>query len=80
MPFIVSHLVDEDFDSKLLELLFWLSKLNEYMLADKFSHADVEDFQHLIIEYCGIKCICKETFPAFKKNVLRHHILEHYSQ
>jgi hypothetical protein len=80
MPFLVSYLVDEDFESELLELLFLLSKLNEYMLADKFSPADVADFQHVIIEYCEIKRICKEAFPAFKKNVSKHHFLEHYSQ
>lgn len=80
MPFLVSYLVDKDFESDLLDLLFLLSKLNEYMMADKFSYADVVDFQELLVDYCEKKRICKEQFSAFKKNVSKNHFLEHYSQ
>jgi hypothetical protein len=80
MPFLLSYLIDQDFESDVLDFLFLLSKLNEYMMADKFSYADVEDFKDLLVDYCEKKRICKEQFTAFKKNVSKNHYLEHYSE
>ena len=51
MPFVLSHILKDDEDSDILDLLFLLHKLNEYILADSFSLADVYNFQ---VIYCVI--------------------------
>jgi hypothetical protein len=80
MPFLLSRLVDEDLESELIDLLFILSKLNEYVLADSFSVADVIEFQELVVTYFEKRQECMEQYPAFKKNTPKMHYLEHYSQ
>jgi len=80
MPLLLSRLLEKDFDSDLVDLLFMLSKLNEYILADSFSLADVENFKELVIEYTEKRKICLEQFPAFLKNTPKMHFIEHYWQ
>jgi hypothetical protein len=80
MPFLLSQLLDSDYDSDLLDLLFMLSKINEYILAECFSEVDVVEFQELVVDFFEKKRLCKETFPLFKKYVPKDHFLEHYSQ
>lgn len=80
MPFLLASLLDEDFESELLDLLLVLSKLNEFILADCFSPVDVLTFQDLVVEYFEKKKICKERYPSWRKNVSRDHFVEHYSQ
>jgi len=80
MPFLLSRLVADDADPDLLDLLFMLCKLNEYLLADCFSVADSVDFEELVVDYLQCRKICKEKYPEFGKNTPKLHFLEHYSE
>ena len=80
MPFLVSRIVEDDADPDLLDLLFMLSKLNEYMLADSFTIADSVLFEELVIDYLETRKLCKEKYPDFHKNTPKMHFLEHYAQ
>jgi hypothetical protein len=80
MPLILSRLLNEDFQSEVLDLLFLIHKLNEFILADCFSKADIVEFRDTIVEYFEKRKNCLELFPGFVKNTPKMHYLEHYYQ
>jgi len=45
MPYVLSNMLEEEEQTPLLDLLFMLHKLNEFILGECFSLADVYDFQ-----------------------------------
>jgi len=80
LPFILSRLIPESVNSDLIDLALMLSKLNEYILADAFSLADVTNFKELVIDFLDKRKVCREQFPVFKKITPKMHYLEHYSE
>ena len=45
MPYVLSNMLEEDVQSPLLDLLFMLHRLNDFILGECFSLADVYNFQ-----------------------------------
>jgi hypothetical protein len=63
----------------LLDLLFILHKLNEYIQADRLTAADPLKFQDLLVDYFEKRKICSEEYLTFQKLVPKNHFMEHYS-
>lgn len=62
----------------LLDLLFILHKINEYVMADKISTADPQKFQDLLVDYHEKRKLCRDEFPTFTPIVPKHHFMVHY--
>ena len=56
IPLILSSILPENEESDLLDLLFMLHKINEYILADCFTLADVFNFQASWYFVCYDQC------------------------
>jgi hypothetical protein len=73
-------LKDEDVRHLLL-LMVKIVRINEYMLADKLSITDVNEFEDLMDEYVEIREICDGKFPRiFQHKTPKDHFITHYAE
>jgi hypothetical protein len=78
MPLILVHLgISETESNSLLDLLFMLHKLNEYIQADVLSKADPEKFEELLVNYFAQRKMCIEQGTTFRNMVPKDHFMEH---
>lgn len=80
MPFLLQNLLDENFSSILLDLLFLLHEMQEYILADSYNPADILSFEELSVKYFDKRKACSTEFPTFCKLTPKFHFIEHYSR
>ncbi len=81
MPFALWWLMKEkrEMESDLLDLVFIIHNINEYILADALSLADSEEFENLMVEFFSKRKTCGERYPGLTKVVCKHHFMEHYA-
>jgi len=70
----------EDEHRNLVNLLLLLQKLNEYILVDSLSIADLEVFEDVYISYLELRKGCKERYQTFGNLTPKDHFIEHYKQ
>lgn len=77
LPFIVWRLMDGEVEqSDLVSLLVLLAKMQEYLMADRLSFVDTDDFQDLVIEFFAQRKLCEENYPdVFIKLTPKYHYL-----
>lgn len=52
-------------ESDLVSLLVLLARIQEYLLADKLSYADTDNFQDLVVEFFALRKVCDDLHPTF---------------
>jgi hypothetical protein len=66
MPFLIWRILREEVpESDLIDLLVLLARIQEFIMADKISSVDVDDFRDLIVEFFAKRKLCEEKFPGF---------------
>jgi len=78
MPFFVWRTCGgnvEDSDS--IDLMVLLARIQEYLMADKLSTVDVDNFQDLLVEFFSKRQICVEQYGSFSNMTPKYHYLEH---
>jgi hypothetical protein len=79
MPFILWRLgITEEEENDLLDLLFILHKINEYIQADKLSSVDSQKFQDLLVDFFAKRSLCCEKYHTFLNIVPKYHFMVHY--
>lgn len=79
MPLLLFRLgITESEDNVLLDLLFMLHKMNEFIQADSLSKADPGKFEDLMVDFFEKRQTCAEECTSFKKIVPKFHFMEHY--
>ena len=78
MPFVLWSIVGDDPEmSAPLQLIFLLYRINELLLADSITYADIANFEDLLVEFFTVRKICREQYPFFCKLAPKHHYLTH---
>jgi hypothetical protein len=77
MPFLIWRLLGGNVaESDPMDLLVLLGRIQEFILADKLTLLDVDNFQDLIIEYFAKRKLCEEQHPdLFIKLTPKYHFL-----
>jgi hypothetical protein len=74
----IYHLLGVTEQGSLLDLLYIIHKINEYVQADKLSTADPHKFQDLLVDYFEKRKQCSDQFDTFVKIVPKNHFMVHY--
>jgi hypothetical protein len=76
MPYFVWRILGGNVvDSDALDLLVILTRIQEYLLADKLSTEDIENFDELVVEYFHKRKICEEQYTTFIRPTPKYHFL-----
>ncbi len=76
MPFIVWRVLGGDVpQSDLVDLMVILARIQEYIMADKLSLVDVDNFEDLVVEFFAKRKTCAEEFSTFIKLTPKYHYL-----
>jgi hypothetical protein len=76
MPFIVWRLLGGDVEqSDLVDLMVLLARIQEYLMADKLSLVDVDNFEDLVVEFFAKRKTCAEEWTTFIKLTPKYHYL-----
>lgn len=63
-------------ESDLIDLLILLARIQEFLMADKLSYVDTDNFQDVVIEYFAKRKLCDEHHPeVFIKLTPKYHYL-----
>jgi hypothetical protein len=76
MPFFIWRILGGiTEDSDLINLLVLLARIQEYLMADKLSYSDTDDFQELVVEFFSLRQLCEQQHPVFIKLTPKYHYL-----
>jgi hypothetical protein len=77
MPFLIWRLLEEKVpESDLIDLLVLLARIQEFIMADKISSLDVDNFRDVIVEFFAKRKLCEEELPGvFIKLTPKYHYL-----
>jgi hypothetical protein len=62
-------------DSPAIDLLVILARIREYIMADKLSSEDIDNFQELVVDFFAKRKICEEQYTTFCKMTPKYHNL-----
>jgi hypothetical protein len=76
LPFFVWRTLDGNVgDSDIVDLMVILARIQEYLMADRLSIADIDNFEDLVVEYFSKRKICEEQFETFTHLTPKYHYL-----
>jgi hypothetical protein len=76
MPYFVWRILRGNVpDSDAIDLMVILARLQEYILADKLSTADVDNFEDLVVEYFAKRKACEQQYIGFCNMTPKYHHL-----
>jgi len=74
LPFLLWRLLKGDVpNSDPIELLVILARMLEYIMADRLSTTDIEDFEDQVIEYFAKRKICVDQYSHFCNMTPKNH-------
>jgi hypothetical protein len=76
MPFFIWRILGGNVpDSAAIDLLVILARILEYILADKLTMMDIDDFEELVVKFFEKRKICVEEFSTFCSMTPKYHHL-----
>jgi hypothetical protein len=76
MPFFIWRILGGNvLDSAAIDLLVILARILEYILADKLTMMDIDDFEELVVKFFEKRKICVEEFSTFCSMTPKYHHL-----
>jgi hypothetical protein len=77
MPFVIWRLLKGEVEeTDAIHLLVLLNRIQEYIMADKLTIVDLDNFQDLVVEFFATRKLCEEQYPAvFIKVTPKYHFL-----
>jgi hypothetical protein len=76
MPFFVWRILGGNVpDSDAVGLLVILARIQEYLMADRLSTTDVDNFEDLVVEYFAKRKVCEEQYTTFCCMTPKYHHL-----
>jgi hypothetical protein len=76
LPFFVWRILKGNIpDSPAIDLLVILARIREYIMADKLSSEDIDNFQELVVDFFAKRKICEEQYTTFCKMTPKYHNL-----
>jgi hypothetical protein len=76
MPFFVWRILRGNVESSdAIDLMVILARIQEYLMADKLSASDIDNFEDLVVEFFAKRKICAELHPSFCNLTPKYHHL-----
>jgi len=76
LPFLLWRILGGNVpNSDAIDLLVILARMLEYIMADKLTEADIENFEDLVVEFFGKRKICTDQHQNFCKMTPKYHHL-----
>jgi hypothetical protein len=76
MPYFVWRILRGNIPaSAAIDLMVILARILEYLLADKLSTADTDNFEDLVVEYFATRKACEEQYTTFCNMTPKYHHL-----
>jgi hypothetical protein len=76
MPFFIWRILEGNVpDSAAINLLVILARILEYILADKLTMMDIDDFEELVVNVFEKRKICVEEYSTFCSMTPKYHHL-----
>jgi hypothetical protein len=76
MPFFVWRTMGGNVgDSVIIDLMVILARIQEYLMADKLSTSDIDNFEDLVVEFFDKRKSCEEQHPTFINLTPKYHYL-----
>jgi hypothetical protein len=76
MPFFVWRTLSGKVeDSDAIDLMVILARIQEYLMADKLSTGDIENFEDLVVEFFSKRKSCEEQYTSFTNLTPKYHYL-----